>query len=121
MILIIRNKTTIKPGANMGTDSTENLFEVVKLQSCALSEQTGVNLCTDDVNALSDVACAGEQGGDGGGGELEQPDARRARVPRQVQLDINQLSKSNECLKWKKNKICFNAFLARQSWFIKDR
>ena len=34
-----------------------------------------------------DVACEGEQGGDGGGGELEQPDARRAGVPRQVKLD----------------------------------
>ena len=32
-----------------------------------------------------DAARKGEQGGDGGGGELEQPAARRARVPRQVQ------------------------------------
>ena len=32
-----------------------------------------------------DAAREGEQGGDGGRGELEQPAARRARVPRQVQ------------------------------------
>ena len=43
-----------------------------------------------------DVACEGEQGGDGGRGELEQPAARRARVPRQVQTQS-----SNKYLKWK--------------------
>ena len=31
-----------------------------------------------------DVACKGEQGGDGSGGELEQPSAGRAALPRQV-------------------------------------
>ena len=36
-----------------------------------------------------DAAREGEQGGDGGGGELEQPAARRARVPRQVQMHIS--------------------------------
>ena len=40
----------------------------------------------DDTNIflLPDVARKGEQGGDGGGGEPEQPDTRRAGVPRQV-------------------------------------
>ena len=40
----------------------------------------------DDNNVflLPDVARKGEQGGDGSGGELEQPSAGRAALPRQV-------------------------------------